>query len=94
MIWKWKKEVWNNDFLFYFLVVFVVKFLKEVFVVEGKIVEVFCLVDKVNFFLLFIWEYKIKNCAKNCKWEIVFGNLVFIFINIFINESVVRVEKD
>lgn len=80
--------------MFYSLAAPVVKPSKEVPVAEGKTAQVSCSVDKANPLPLFTWEYKTKNCAKNCKWETVPGNLVLTPTNTPTNESVVRVEKD
>ena len=80
--------------MFYSLAAPVVKPSYAVPVTEGKTAEVSCSVDKANPLPLFTWEYKIKNCVKNCKWETVPGNLVLTPTNTPTNESVVRVEKD
>ena len=80
--------------MFYSLAAPEVKPSDAVPVAEGKTAEVSCSVPKANPLPLFTWEYKTKNCAKNCKWETVPENLVLTPTNTPTNESAVKVEKD
>lgn len=93
-IWKWRMEDWNDDFLFYPLAAPVLKPSDPVFIADGLTGEVSCSVVKANPLPLFTWEYKNKNCGKNCKWETVPGNLVLTPTNTPTNESAVQVKKD
>jgi len=61
---------------------------------DGETKEVSCSLVKANPLPTFTWEYKNKNCGKNCEWAAVPGKLVLTPTNRPTNESVVQVTKE